>query len=189
MGKPIIQAVDLFCGAGGTSTGLIQAADNLGYQVDLTAINHWTTAIATHSTNHPGTRHLCESLDNVEPRKLFPEGRINLLVASPECTHHSRARGGKPCSDQSRSGAWRIVEWANALYIDNILIENVPEFESWGPLGANGKPLKSKKEEAFQAFKIALKSLGYRLYRSFSPSRRAVPVNSGCDPLTGPFRR
>jgi DNA (cytosine-5)-methyltransferase 1 len=103
------QAVDLFCGAGGTSTGLIQAADQLGLKADLTAINHWDKAIETHSKNHPQVRHKCESLDNINPRKLFPEGRIKLLLASPECTHHSNARGGRPCSDQSRSGAWEIV--------------------------------------------------------------------------------
>jgi DNA (cytosine-5)-methyltransferase 1 len=159
----LIHAVDLFCGAGGTSTGLIQAAMSAGKQVQLTAINHWPRAIETHAKNHPGAVHLCESLDNVNPKKLFPDGRIHLLVASPECTHHSNARGDRPRSDQSRSSAWHIIRWAEALYIDNILIENVPEFQSWGPLGVNGKPMKSKKGETFQAFKIALQSLGYRV--------------------------
>lgn len=158
-----ITAVDLFCGAGGTSTGLIQACESMGKKVELTAINHWTTAIETHLKNHPGVRHLCENLDNVNPRALFPQGRINLLVASPECTHHSNARGGVPCSDQSRATAWRVVDWAAAIYIDNILIENVPEFQSWGPLGANGKPMKSKKGATFLAFVNALDSLGYRV--------------------------
>ncbi|WP_289022849.1 DNA cytosine methyltransferase [Desulfobacter postgatei] len=158
-----ITAVDLFCGAGGTSTGLIQAAESLGKKVELTAINHWDKAIETHKTNHAEVRHLCENLDNVNPRALFPQGRINLLVASPECTHHSNARGGVPCSDQSRATAWRVVDWAAAIYIDNILIENVPEFMSWGPLGANGKPMKSKKGATFWAFKVALESLGYRV--------------------------
>jgi DNA (cytosine-5)-methyltransferase 1 len=156
-------AVDLFCGAGGTSTGLIQAAKASGKKINLTAINHWDRAIETHKRNHPEVNHLCENIDNVNPRTLFPSGRIKLLVASPECTHHSNARGGTPCSDQSRATAWRIVDWATALYIDNILIENVPEFQSWGPLGVSGKPMKSKKGETFQAFKIALKSLGYKV--------------------------
>ncbi len=158
-----ITAVDLFCGAGGTSTGLLEAAEAMGKKVELTAINHWDKAIETHLKNHPIVRHLCENLDNVNPRALFPEGRIQLLVASPECTHHSNARGGVPCSDQSRATAWRIVDWASAIYIDNILIENVPEFQSWGPLGANGLPMKSKKGKTFKAFKIALESLGYRV--------------------------
>ena len=158
-----ITAVDLFCGAGGTSTGLMDAARTLGLRVDLTAINHWPTAIKTHMANHPEVRHLCETIDYVNPRTLFPSGRIHLLTASPECTHHSNARGGTPCSDQSRASAWRIIDWANALYIDNILIENVPEFQSWGPIGVSGRPLKSMKGQTFHAFKIALESLGYRV--------------------------
>ena len=161
--KKIITAVDLFCGAGGTSTGLMQAAASVGKKVNLTAINHWSKAIETHKINHVKVRHLCENLDNVNPRALFPQGRINLLVASPECTHHSNARGGVPCSEQSRATAWRVVDWAAAIYIDNILIENVQEFQTWGPLGANGRPMKSKKGLTFQAFKIALESLGYKV--------------------------
>ena len=94
--KPKIRAADLFCGAGGTSTGLFLAAEELGIDIDLLAINHWNVAIATHSANHPNARHLCESLDNVDPRKAVPGGRLHLLAASPECTHHSNARGGKP---------------------------------------------------------------------------------------------
>jgi DNA (cytosine-5)-methyltransferase 1 len=91
-----------------------------------------------------------------------PSGKLDLLVASPECTHHSNARGGKPASDQSRASAWCVLRWATALQIDRIIIENVPEFISWGPLGANNKPLQSRKGETFKAFKVALESLGYR---------------------------
>jgi DNA (cytosine-5)-methyltransferase 1 len=156
-----ITAADLFCGAGGSSTALTLACERLGYRLDLTAINHWSTAIATHSANHPGARHLCESLDSVDPRKLFPAGRLNLLLASPECTHFSQARGGKPCSDQSRASAWHIVRWAEALYVDTIVIENVPEFRTWGPLGANGRRMKSHEGQTFTAFVNSLRSLGY----------------------------
>lgn len=140
---------------------MIQAAQSIGRDISLTVINHWDIAIETHAANYPKARHLCESLDNVDPRKLFKD-RIRLLVASPECTHHSNARGGVPCSDQSRATAWHIVRWASSLYIDNILIENVPEFVSWGPLGAKGQPIKEKKGATFLAFKGALESLGYR---------------------------
>jgi DNA (cytosine-5)-methyltransferase 1 len=172
-----ILAADLFCGAGGTSTGLIQAAAATGRRVDLTAINHWDIAIETHAANHPGARHLCETLDAVNPRHLYPSGRINLLVASPECTHHSIARGGVPRCDQSRSSAWHIVRWAEALYIDNILIENVPEFQTWGPLGVNGRPLKSKRGATFQAFVTALASLGYRVdYRVLNAADYGDPT-------------
>src|SRR6266404_9126646 len=150
MRKPVtIEAVDLFCGAGGTSTGLAHACTFLGYQLKLVAINHWDVAIDTHSTNHPSTTHLCESVDNVDPRKTVPSGRLNILVASPECTHHSNARGGRPMSDQSRATAWAILRWAEALYIDNIIIENVREFKTWGPLGADGRPLKSKRGHTY----------------------------------------
>lgn len=157
----VIQATDLFCGAGGTSTGMAEACQELGLGLDLFALNHWDIAVETHSVNHPLARHLCESIDNVDPRKVIPRGRLHLLVASPECTHHSNARGGRPMSDQSRASAWHIARWAEALYIDNILIENVREFISWGPLGVDGRPLKAKKGATFNAFLDALRSLGY----------------------------
>lgn len=158
-----IRAVDLFCGAGGTSEGLKQACAAKGYKLNLTAINHWNTAIETHSKNHPGATHLCEDLDNVNPKRVVPEGRLDLLLASPACTHHSNARGGKPMEEQDRSSAFVILRWAESLYIDRICIENVREFEGWGPLGADGRPLKSKKGETFQAFIQTLRSLGYRV--------------------------
>lgn len=158
-----IEAADLFCGAGGTSSGLALAAKELKRPLRLLAINHWQIAIDTHSDNHPDVEHRCESLDNVDPRKAVPNGRLNLLVASPECTHHSNARGGKPMSDQSRASAWVILRWAEALYIESILIENVREFRSWGPLGSDGRPLKSKKGETYLAFLNSLRSLGYNV--------------------------
>lgn len=156
-----IHAADLFCGAGGTSAGLLLAAEELGLSVNLLAINHWPIAIETHSANHKAAVRLCESLDNVNPRKAIPSGRLHLLTASPECTHHSIARGGKPMNDQSRASAWHVLRWAEALRIDNILIENVKEFQGWGPLGANGRPMKSRVGETFHAFLNALRSLGY----------------------------
>lgn len=157
-----IKAADLFCGAGGTSRGLLEACQQMGFKLDLIAINHWPVAISTHQANHPYAQHLCTSLDNVNPRELVPGGRLNLLVASPECTHHSNARGGRPMSDQSRASAWCILRWAEALYIDNIIIENVKEFRSWGPLGANGRPIKRLKGQLFQQFIESLKALGYQ---------------------------
>lgn len=159
--KKTIRAADLFCGAGGTSQGLLMAANQMKADLELIAINHWNVAIDTHSINHPYAQHLCTGLDNVDPRKLVPGGRLNLLCGSPECTHHSVARGGKPMSDQSRSSAWHILRFAEALYIDNLIIENVPEFQSWGPLGANGRPLKSKRGHLFQQFIASLRALGY----------------------------
>lgn len=148
---------DLFCGAGGTSTGLIKAIKALGYDYDLLAINHWDLAIATHQLNHEKVKHLCQNLDKVDPLELVPGGRLDILVASPECTHHSNARGGKPRSDQKRADAWLLMRWLEKLYVKNLLIENVKEFMSWGPLGANGQPLKSKRGLYFKQFIDTLK--------------------------------
>ena len=158
-----LYAADLFCGAGGTSTGMAQACRELGVEVDLLAINHWQIAIDTHTASHPWARHMCAAVDHINPRDAVPGGRLQLLCASPECTNHSIARGGRPINDQSRATAWHILKWAQELYIDNILIENVREFREWGPIGANGKPLKSRKGETFRAFIAALESLGYRV--------------------------
>lgn len=158
-----IKVADLFCGAGGTSTGAIQAIEDLGYSAELTAINHWDIAIATHSANHPGSRHYCTSIDDLNPRRLYQEGELDLLWASPECTHHSTARGGRPINDQSRATAWCVTRWAEAIRPKVIMVENVPEFETWGPLGHNGRPLKSRKGEVFQAWLQTLRSLGYRV--------------------------
>jgi DNA (cytosine-5)-methyltransferase 1 len=158
-----LHIADLFCGAGGTSTGALQAATQRGYQVNLTAINHWPIAIATHEANHPGTRHLCTSIDDVNPRTLFKTHGLDVLWASPECTHHSRARGGKPMHDQSRATAWCVTRWAEALLPGLIFVENVPEFLEWGPLGTNGRPLASKKGATFRAWVAVLESLGYKV--------------------------
>jgi DNA (cytosine-5)-methyltransferase 1 len=153
---------DLFCGAGGTSTGILQACAALHERVDLLAVNHWTTAINTHSLNCPGVRHICETLDNVHPREAVGgRGRLDLLAASPECTYHSVAAGGRPKNDQSRATAWHVCRWAADLTVENLLIENVCEFQNWGPLGSNGQPLKSRKGETFRAFIQALRSMGF----------------------------
>jgi DNA (cytosine-5)-methyltransferase 1 len=164
MSSKIIRAADLFCGAGGTSAGLVRACERLGRGIDLLAINHWEVAIETHSRNHPQVRHLCENLDSVNPRKVVPSGYLDLLVASPECTHHSIARGGKPMSDQSRASAWHVLRWAEALYIDNILVENVREFRDWRPLRKDGHPDgRYRKGHTYRAWLGALEGLGYRV--------------------------
>lgn len=163
MSKPAFKAADLFCGAGGTSAGLIEAVSEAGFRCELTAVNHWQTAVNTHSRNHPEARHLCASLDALNPRDLFREGELDLLWASPECTHHSIARGGKPVSDQSRATAWCVVRWAEALKPRVILVENVKEFLKWGPCSARGKQLKSKAGQTFKAWVSCLESMGYKV--------------------------
>jgi DNA (cytosine-5)-methyltransferase 1 len=161
MGRANINAADLFCGAGGSSTGLVRAAAMARTPIDLLAVNHWQVAVATHKRNHPWARHECADLSAVDPNKLVPSGKLNILIASPECTHHSIARGGKPCSDQSRASAWHVLHWAERLSPDEILIENVREFEQWGPLLENNRPDPKRKGVTFSAFKAALASLGY----------------------------
>jgi DNA (cytosine-5)-methyltransferase 1 len=171
MGKTI-KAADLFCGAGGASVGFRRACKHLGLTTDLLAINHWLVAVETHRKMHPESVHLCESVERVDPRmKVFVDpisgrefkhnGRLQILIAAPECTHHSTARGGRPINDQTRATAFQILKWPQEIYIDNILIENVPEFEQWGPVGADGRPLKSKRGHTFRAFISALESFDY----------------------------
>ncbi len=157
----MISVADLFCGAGGSSTGLVRAAEKLSMKIDLLAVNHWPVAVETHTRNHPWARHLCADLSQVDPNKAVPSGRLDLLIASPECTHHSIARGGKPCSDQSRASAWHVLHWAERLSVREILIENVREFLGWGPLLDNSRPDPKRKGETFEAFANALRSLGY----------------------------
>lgn len=159
----MIRVADLFCGAGGASTGLLQAADARGVAVDLTAVNHWPVAVQTHTVNHPHARHFCQSVETLDPELAVPGRKLDLLIAAPECVHFSTARGGRPMSDQSRASAWHLLRWLEVLRVEHVLIENVPEFQTWGPLGAHGLPLKSRKGETFRAFIAALESLNYRV--------------------------
>jgi DNA (cytosine-5)-methyltransferase 1 len=160
-----IRAADLFCGAGGTSTGLAEACKEMGRPVKLTAVNHWVRAVETHKAAHPWAEHRCASLENLRPEDAIPGGTLDLLVASPECTHHSIARGGKPKNDQSRASAWHVLKWAEHLHVREILVENVKEFLKWGPLykkgPRKGKAIKEREGELFQAWVSALRSLGY----------------------------
>lgn len=161
--KKTYNVVDMFCGAGGESTGIIQAAQELDIKINLFAINHWERAIETHAANHPNVNHLCESIERIDPTQVVKGGKLDLLWASPECTHHSVARGGRPRSDQSRASPWLILKWLQELYIKRVIIENVPEFLSWGPLDRNGKPIQNQKGKIFQAFILSLQSLGYKV--------------------------
>jgi DNA (cytosine-5)-methyltransferase 1 len=158
-----VTSVDLFCGAGGTSTGLAEACRELKMDVELIAVNHWTVAVETHKKNHPWATHYCEAIERINPRKVIPSGRLKLLVASPECTHHAKARGARPMNDQSRAQSWHVLKWCQELYIENVLLECVEELLDWGPLGADGRPLKSKRGETYRAFVTALESMDYRV--------------------------
>lgn len=158
--KPV-RAVDLFCGAGGFSTGLLRVGDRRGRSIDLLAINHWDDAINTHSLNHPGVRHLQEDLAVVDPRRAVPGGKLDLLLASPECTSHSYSRGGRPISEQSRATAYHPLKWADQLLIDAMVIENVPALRAWGPTNRRGRPIPSRKGETYRQWLDMIRAMGY----------------------------
>jgi len=151
----------MFCGAGGASAGIMQAAQELDMKASLFAIDRWDIAIETHSANFPAAGHLCQSVEHIDPVKVIPGQKLDLLWASPECTHHSNARGGLPRSEQGRASAWLLLKWLSELYVSRVIIENVAEFLSWGPLDAKGKPIKSLKGTIFKAFIESIRSLGY----------------------------
>ena len=121
--KRKLLVADLFCGAGGTTTGAMRAIEALGREVEFVAVNHWPVAIATHSANHsgPNVRHFCKDLDTANPSEIVPEGELDLLLASPECRFHSPAQGGRPLDEQNRASAWHVVRWAECLYVRRIV--------------------------------------------------------------------
>ena len=149
--------VDLFAGGGGTSVGISQA---LGRDVDI-AVNHDAQAIAMHAANHPGTEHFCESVFKVNPQRVTRNQPVGLLHASPDCTHHSKAKGGKPVSKKIRGLAWVVVKWARRTRPRVITLENVEEFADWGPVGEDGRPCKRRKGQEFDKFVAQLERLGY----------------------------
>jgi DNA (cytosine-5)-methyltransferase 1 len=161
MARKILVA-DLLCGAGGSSTGCARALAGLGLEMELVCVNHWGVAIETHKRNHPEARHYCQDISTVRPHIIVPEGYLDLLMASPTCTHHSVARGGKPTSDQQRSDPWHIITWLTELRVKRLIIENVWEFCGWGPVDARtGKPIKSRKGEYFRAWIDTIRRLGF----------------------------
>lgn len=157
-----ILVADLLCGAGGSSTGCARALAELGLEMDLVCVNHWGIAIETHRKNHPEARHYVQDISTVRPHLIVPEGYLDLLMASPTCTHHSVARGGKPTSDQQRSDPWHIVTWLTELRVKRLIIENVWEFIGWGPVDhRTGKPIRSRKGEYFHAWIETIRRLGF----------------------------
>jgi DNA (cytosine-5)-methyltransferase 1 len=157
-----ILVADLLCGAGGSSTGCQRAIADMGLKMELVCVNHWGIAIETHKKNHPEARHYVQDISTVRPHLIVPEGYLDLLMASPTCTHHSVARGGKPTSDQQRSDPWHIITWLTELRVRRIIIENVWEFVGWGPVDPRTqRPVPSKKGEYFKAWIDVLRRLGY----------------------------
>lgn len=148
--------VDLFAGGGGASTGIEMAT---GRYVDI-AVNHDPEAVAMHEMNHPQTRHFCEDVFEVDPVAVTNGRPVGLLWASPDCKHFSKAKGGKPVSKKIRSLAWVVVKWARLVRPRVICLENVEEFQTWGPL-VNDMPDPLRKGETFRRWVAELRNLGY----------------------------
>ncbi len=150
--------IDNFAGGGGASTGIELA---LGQPVDI-AINHDPDAILMHKTNHPHTKHLCESVWDVNPAELCAGRNVALAWFSPDCKHFSKAKGGKPVEKNIRGLAWVAVRWAATVKPRVIILENVEEFKTWGPI-KDGYPDINQKGRTFNSFVNALKKLGYNV--------------------------
>lgn len=149
--------IDNFAGGGGASTGIELA---IGRSIDI-AINHDPLAIAMHKANHPYTKHYCESVWEVDPLKVVAARPVGLVWLSPDCKHFSKAKGGKPVNKNIRGLAWVAVRWAATVKPRVIILENVEEFKTWGPLLENGKPDEKQKGRTFNCFVNALKRQGY----------------------------
>jgi len=144
--------VDNFAGGGGASKGIELA---FGRSVDI-AINHDGEALVMHTANHPGTAHYQEDVFDVHPGFITGGRRIELAWFSPDCKHHSRAKGGKPRNQKIRGLAWVALKWGALQKPRCIAIENVVELLTWGPLDADGRPVKGEEGRTFQAFIDAL---------------------------------
>lgn len=152
--EPII--VDSFAGGGGASVGIELAT---GRVVDI-AINHDPDAILMHRANHPHTQHYQASVWDVDPKEVCRGREVGLLWASPDCKHFSKAKGGKPVSKNIRGLAWIVLRWAGTVRPRVVILENVEEFQTWGPV-RRGKPIKSKAGQTFKKFISQLEALGY----------------------------
>lgn len=151
--------VDNFAGGGGASTGIELAT---GYSVDI-AINHDPEAIKMHKANHPNTKHYCENVWAVDPAKACTGHPVALAWFSPDCKHFSKAKGGKPKDKNIRGLAWVACRWAGLVRPRVIMLENVEEFKTWGPLGRRHHPIKAKQGKTFEKFVQQLTDLGYEV--------------------------
>lgn len=151
--------VDNFAGGGGASTGIELAT---GYSVDI-AINHDPEAIKMHKANHPNTKHYCENVWAVDPVKACNGHPVALAWFSPDCKHFSKAKGGKPKDKNIRGLAWVACRWAGLVRPRVIMLENVEEFKTWGPLNRGHHPIKNKQGKTFERFVQQLTDLGYKV--------------------------
>lgn len=151
--------VDNFAGGGGASTGIELAT---GYSVDI-AINHDPEAIKMHKANHPNTKHYCENVWAVDPVKACNGHLVGLAWFSPDCKHFSKAKGGKPKDKNIRGLAWVALRWAGLVRPRVIMLENVEEFKTWGPLNRRHHPIRAKQGKTFERFVQQLRELGYEV--------------------------
>lgn len=149
--------IDCFAGGGGASVGIEMA---LGRQVDI-AINHDEQAIRMHKTNHPDTLHLTEDIFKVDLEKYVKGRHVALMWASPDCTSHSKAKGGQPRKHGLRILPWAVYKHAKKILPDVIIMENVEEIQQWGPLDDKGQPIPERKGEEYQRFVSKMQGLGY----------------------------
>lgn len=165
--------IDNFAGGGGASTGIEMAT---GVSVDI-AVNHDPEAIRMHKTNHPDTKHYCESVWGVDPVKACEGHPVALAWFSPDCRHFSKAKGGKPKDKNIRGLAWVALRWAGKVRPRVIMLENVEEFKTWGPLNRNHSPIKAKQGVTFQKFVSQLEDLGYQVqYRELVAADYGAPT-------------
>jgi DNA (cytosine-5)-methyltransferase 1 len=154
-----MNAVDLFAGAGGWSHGWRMATET----EPIVAVNHCAHAIQLHKLNHPSTEHFPTDIWSLEPKSVIRGRKIEWLHGSPDCTHFSRAKGGKPKSQKIRALAWVVYRWVKEARPSILSLENVAEFLDWGPLDSEGQPNKEKKGASFRAFVASLQNLGYKV--------------------------
>lgn len=151
--------MDNFAGGGGASLGIRMGC---GREVDV-AVNHDSLALAMHAANHPGTQHLCEDVWDADPVQACAGRPVGLAWFSPDCKHFSRAKGGKPVEKRIRALAWIVVKWAKRVRPRVIVLENVREFQDWGPLTDDNRPCPKRKGLTFRRWRGNLRNLGYTI--------------------------
>lgn len=176
--QELYECGDMFCGAGGYTTGSVKALDDLGVPYEYWAVNHWDKAVQTMKLNHPAVHTFEQDLTVVIPSEVIPGRHLDHLHASPSCTHHSRACGGRPRSKQLRAQPNIVLDWLDDIDVSRLSVENVPEFMDWGPLDDEGKPIKSQKGTLFDVWVKSLEA------RNFEVEWRVINCADFGDPTT-----
>ena len=174
--RPDEIVVDNFAGGGGASLGIERA---IGRPIDI-AINHDAKAVAMHKANHPATRHLCQDVWEADPRTVAAGRPVGLAWFSPDCKHFSKAKGGKPVEKKIRGLCWVVIRWAATVKPRVIILENVEEFRTYGPLLKDGKPCPDRKGVYFRLWVHRLRQLGYAVeWQACCRSARRPSASTG----------